>query len=125
MTSLTPTPIGMLELDQARRRQLATMLGYVACNHHHIDPDRFDIDLAYLEGVRERLEADDDTFETTLRLSATNLLDLEIIVSAAGTYTHRGDPPVMEGVDEDDCWQMADWLGREYSRLFCTPGPHH
>jgi len=119
------TPIGDLVLDQTRRRQLAAMLGYIACNHHHIDPDRFDIDLAFLEGVRERLEADDGAFEITLKVSARNLLALEIIADAAGTYTHRGDPPPMDGVDEDDCFALSTWLGREYSRLFCVPERHH
>jgi hypothetical protein len=117
--------IGDLVLDQARRQQLAAMLGYIACNHHHIDPDRFDIDLAFLEGVRERLEADEDTFETTLRVSAGNLLALEIIVDAAGTYTHRGDPPLMDGVDEVDCFAMVHWLSQEHSRLFCAPERPH
>ena len=120
-----PTPIGVLLLDRTRRQQLSTMLAYIACNHHHIDPDRFDIDLAFLEGVRERLDADADAFETTLRVSAANLLALEIIADAAGTYTHRGDPPRMDGVDEDDCWNMVDWLSREYARLFCAPERHH
>lgn len=125
MSTHAPTPIGVLVLDRTRCRQLAEMLGYVACNHHHIDPDRFDIDLAFLESVRGRLEADQDAFETTLRLSAANLLALEIIVDAAGTYTHRGDPPVMDGVDEDDCWQMVDWLSRQHTRLFCLPEQRH
>ena len=121
-----PTRIGELHLDESRRRHLAEMLGYIACIHHHIDPDRFDIDLAFLEGVRERLAADDDAYETTLRVSARNLLALEIIADAAGTYTHRGDEPSMDGVDEDDCAAMSDWLSQEYSRLFCaTPEPHH
>lgn len=125
MSIHAPTPIGVLVIDRTRCRQLATMLGYVACNHHHIDPDRFDIDLAFLEGVRERLDAEADAFETTLRVSARNLLALEVIVDAAGTYTQRGDPPVMDGVDEDDCWHMVDWLSRQHARLFCTPERHH
>jgi hypothetical protein len=90
MSAYTPTPIGVLVLDQTRRRQLAAMLGYIACNHHHIDPDRFDIDLAFLESVRERLEADTDVGETTLRLSARNLLALEArthLTSARGELT--------------------------------------
>ena len=121
-----PTPIGELHLDESRRRHLAEMLGYIACIHHHIDPDRFDIDLEFLESVRERLAADDDTYETTLRLSARNLLALEIIVDAAGTYTHRGDAPLMDDVDVDDCDAMAQWLSKEYSRLFCaTPARPH
>jgi hypothetical protein len=120
-----PTPIGDLVLDQTRRQQLAAMLGYIACNHHHIDPDRFDIDLAFLEGVRERLEADEDAFETTLRVSASNLLALETIADAAGTYTHRGDPPLMDGVDEDDCFDMVTWLSQQHTRLFCTPELRH
>lgn len=125
MAANAPTPIAELRLDQARRRQLAEMLGYVASNHHRIDPDRFDIDLTFLEGVRERLDVDDDAFETTLRLSARNLLALEIIVDAAGTYTHRGDPPPMDGVDDDDCASMADWLSGQYSQLFCEPRQPH
>lgn len=125
MSAIAPTPIGALVLDQTRRRHLAAMLGYIACNHHHIDPDRFDIDLAFLEQVRERLDADGDAFETTLRVSATHLLALEIIVDAAGTYIHRGDPPLMDGVDEDDCVAMAHWLSQQYSRLFCAPQRHH
>ena len=120
-----PTPIGALLLDQTRRRHLTAMLDYVACNHHHIDPDRFDIDLGFLEGVRERLDDDADAFETTLRVSAGNLLALEIIVDAAGTYTHRGDPPLMDGVDEDDCVTMAQWLSQQHARLFCAPEWHH
>ena len=125
MSDNVPTPIGDLVLDQTRRQQLAAMLGYIACNHHHIDPDRFDIDLAFLEGVRERLEADEDAFETTLRVSARNLLALETIADAAGTYTHRGDPPLMDGVDEDDCLDMVTWLSQQHTRLFCTPELRH
>ena len=125
MSDNVPTPIGDLVLDQTRRQQLAAMLGYIACNHHHIDPDRFDIDLAFLEGVRERLEADEDAFETTLRVSASNLLALETIADAAGTYTHRGDPPLMDGVDEDDCLDMVTWLSQQHTRLFCTPELRH
>lgn len=125
MSAIAPTPIGDLVLDRTRRQQLAAMLGYIACNHHHIDPDRFDIDLAFLEGVRERLEAEVDAFETTLRVSAGNLLALEIIADAAGTYTYRGDPPLMDGVDEDDCVAMATWLSQQYSHLFCVPERHH
>ena len=125
MTASAPPPIGVLVLDAIQRQQLAAMLGYIACIHHHIDPDRFDIDLAFLEGVRERLEADAEAYETTLRVSAPNLLALEIIVDAAGTYTHRGDPPEMPDVDEDDCWSLAEWLSREYTRLFCVAELRH
>ena len=121
-----PTPIGELHLDESHRRQLAEMLANISCSHHYIDPDRFDIDLEFLESVRERLAADDDTYETTLRLSARNLLALELIVDAAGTYTHRGDAPLMDDVDVDDCDAMAQWLSKEYSRLFCaTPARPH
>ena len=112
-------------LDATQHRQLAAMLRYIACIHHHIDPDRFDIDLAFLEGVCDLLEADADAYETTLRVTAANLLALEIIVDAAGTYTHRGDPPGMDDVDEDDCWRMAEWLSREHARLFCAPDVRH
>lgn len=101
------------------------MLAYIACNHHHIDPDRFDIDLTFLDSVRERLDAADDAFETTLRVSASNLLALETIADAAGTYTHRGDPPLMDGVDEDDCLAMVTWLSQQHARLFCAPERHH
>ena len=125
MSAIAPPPIGDLVLDQTRRQQLAAMLGYIACNHHHIDPDRFDIDLDFLEGVRERLDGDADTFETTLRVSASNLLALETIADAAGTYTHRGDPPLMDGVDEDDCLDMVTWLSQQHTRLFCTPELRH
>lgn len=126
MTTSEPTPIAELVLNPLRRRQLAEMLGYVAGQHYHIDPDRFDIDLAFLEGVRERLEADDATFEITLRVSARHLLAIEIMVDAAATYTHRGDQPLMDDVDEDDCVAMADWLSKQYSRLFCAaPERHH
>lgn len=112
-------------LDRTRRHQLSEMLGYIACNHHHIDPDRFDIDLAFLEGVRERLDADSDAFETSLRLGAGNLLALETIADAAGTYTVRGDPPLMDGVTEDDCWEMVTWLSQQHALLFCAPERRH
>ncbi len=101
------------------------MLGYIACNHHHIDPDRFDIDLTFLEGVRERLAADADAFEIALRLDAGNLHALETIADAAGTYTLRGDPPSMDGVNEDDCWEMVSWLSQQHTQLFCTPQQPH
>lgn len=118
---MTPDPVGDLLLDQPRRHQLAAMLGYIAGIHHHIDPDRFDIDLAFLEGVRERLEGEAEAFETTLRVSARHLLALEIIADAAGTYTHRGDPPLMDGVDEDDCAAMVRWLSQHTHACSAPP----
>lgn len=122
-----PETIGVLTLDRTRRRQLSEMLGYIAAIHYHIDPDRFDIDLPYVEGVRARIEAEveAETYETTLRLTARQLLELEIIVDAAVTYLHRGDPPGMDGVDEDDCVELSDWLGHQYTALFAAPEPRH
>ncbi len=82
-----------------------------------MDPDRFDIDLTFLEDVRARLDA--YAFEIALRLDADNLHALETIADAVGTYTRRGDPPLTGCTLEhlSSSWRWSSVSRRMWQRL--------
>lgn len=93
------------------------MVDYIAAIHCHIDPDRYDFDVAYLQTLLGMLSGE-DWEDTTLIVSCRDNLLIENIADAAGTYSHRGDSPVMEGVSSDDCWEFIEWFGRATHGLY-------
>jgi hypothetical protein len=115
---------GVLEIGPTRRRQLRTVVEYVQGIHHHIDPDRFDIDEEWLRAIFDRL--DDEALDTTgLHVRYENLLFLETVIDVAGTYSDRRDFPTLDGLDDDDLTELSDWIVREESALFRKPPTIH
>lgn len=119
-----PEEYGVLEVDTTRRRQLRAIVEYVQGIHHHIDPDRFLIDEEWLRSIFDRL--DEQPLETTrMRVTYRDLLLVETLVDAAGTYASRRDFPELDGVDDDDLDELNEWLGREATALFRKPPTVH
>ncbi len=111
-----------VRLDGQRRAQLREMVDYIAAIHHHIDPDRYDIDPAFLQTLLA-LISQDGWEDTTLMVGHGDALAIENIADAAGTYTHRGDEPLMDGVSSDDCWEFIEWFGRATRGLYQSTRP--
>lgn len=87
----------LVSLDAARVRQLGAVIDYIACIHHHIDPDFFNIDLTALQTLGGRLQ-----HENPFPFDFTNQLMLETAVDAAETYAARRGYDPVPGVEAAD-----------------------
>jgi hypothetical protein len=87
------------------------MVDVVAGCHHHLDPDQFDIDPRYLEGL-QRLFDMPAASASELAVSADDLLVLETIAWAAATCADRGLARPPAGLTADECWTFFDWFGQ-------------
>lgn len=110
-----------VRLNAERRTQFREMVDYIAAIHHHIDPLRFDIDSALLERL-QKLLSQDGWEDTPLVVSYDTQRAIDDIADAAGVYTDRGYPPLMNGVSSDDCLEFLEWFTKATRALYEPPG---
>lgn len=79
-----------LAVSAERHRFMCEIIDYVRTIHHHIDPDMYDIDAKRLEHFAWCFEEDMvDHSGFVMTVTYEDLLDLQIIVDAAYTYSNR------------------------------------
>lgn len=108
-------PRRQIPIDDEFWGQLRAMAEYIGWIHHHIDPDRFDIDadmLARMKALFERPPAG------ALTLSYRDISSIQTVVWAAATYLDRGDPPSMDPLTADDCWERFDEIEKDWHPRF-------
>jgi len=79
-----------LVVSAERHRFMREIIEYIQSIHHHIDPDMYDIDAKRLEHFTWCFEEDmADHSGFVMTVTYEDLLDLQIIVDAAYTYSNR------------------------------------
>jgi hypothetical protein len=112
-----------VRLDARRHQQLREMVEYIiTISFHAIEPDRYRWDAGFLEKLSGMLSVE-DWREMTLLVSHRDALMIETLADAAGTFTHRGDEPLMDGVSGDDCWEFIRWFGQATRALYGPSQP--
>lgn len=109
-----------LLVSAERHRFMCEIIDYVRTIHHHIDPDMYDIDAKRLEHFAWCFEGDMvDPSGFIMTVTYEDLLDLQIIVDAAYTYSNRksaGSRP--ESLTNVGFEALVTWLSQTQRTLF-------
>lgn len=109
-----------LVVSAERHRFMCEIIDYVRTIHHHIDPDMYDIDAKRLEHFAWCFEGDMvDPSGFIMTVTYEDLLDLQIIVDAAYTYSNRksaGSRP--ESLTNVGFEALVTWLSQTQRTLF-------
>ena len=113
-------------MNAERHRFMCEIIDYVRMIHHHIDPDMYDIDAKQLEHFAWCFEEDIvDHSGFVMTVTYEDLLDLQIIVGAAYTYSTRksaGSRP--ESLTNVGFEALVTWLSQTQRMLFISE-PNH
>lgn len=99
---------------------MCEIIDYVRTIHHHIDPDMYDIDTKRLEHFAWCFEEDMvDHSGFVMTVTYEDLLDLQIIVDAAYTYSNRKSAGSRaESLTNVGFEAIVTWLSQAQRTLF-------
>lgn len=114
----------ILSVDPVRREKLRAILDYVRGIHHHIDPDRFRLDAAWIDTMRRALEGG-PIEDVRIGVTYADLLLLESATDAAATFAQRSGFAPLTDIDDDELSEIFEWLGAQADLLFRRPPTIH
>ena len=114
---LEPTVVA---IDRIKHRQLREILTYIEGIHHEIDPDMYRIRPRDLEAMANLLVH--GALGPRASLSHDELVSVELLVSAAWTYSHRGRGNGLPGVRQADFEKLMLWIGRAHRAILRAAG---
>ena len=110
-----------LVVSAERHEFMREIIEYLRGIHHHIDPDMYDIQPARLEHFAWCFEGEnlDDPSGFVMTVTYKDLLDLQILVDAAYTYSNRKSSGSRAASLTNAGFEaMVEWLSQAQHALF-------
>ncbi len=116
----TPLPPAIVHVDDARRRAIAEALTFVKEIQHEIDPEMFRVGRDELDACTALLVRAAQAPDVVLL--PDELGHIETVVSAAWTYSYRGQGTGLTHVKDPEFDALTRWLGASHQAMLRAAG---